>query len=117
MKIKINTTNQTCPADVLVIFMGGRKIGEGVLRGLQKGERQYSLSPKRDGHLVCKGMSRNFFLSLNIYKWDFGHLNSGLGCICEWWMDGGRIECGGKSFVDESWFPVADNYDVSVKHS
>lgn len=39
MKIKINATNQTCPADVLAIFMGGRKIGEGVLRGLQKGGR------------------------------------------------------------------------------
>jgi len=40
MKIKINATNQTCPADVLAIFMGGRKIGEGVLRGLQKGGRR-----------------------------------------------------------------------------
>lgn len=25
-----------------------------------------------------------------------------------WVVDGGRTECGGKSFVDESWFPVAD---------
>jgi len=40
MKIKINATNQTCPADVLAIFKGGRrKIGGGVLRGLQKGWR------------------------------------------------------------------------------
>jgi len=29
MKIKINATNQTCPADVLAIFMGGRKMGGG----------------------------------------------------------------------------------------
>jgi hypothetical protein len=29
MKIKINATNQTCPTDVLDIFMGGRKIGVG----------------------------------------------------------------------------------------
>jgi len=41
MKIKINATNQTCPADVLAIFMGGRKMGwgVGVLRGLQTGWR------------------------------------------------------------------------------
>jgi hypothetical protein len=38
MKIKINATNQTCPADVLAIFMGGRKIGEGLLRGFTTGE-------------------------------------------------------------------------------
>jgi hypothetical protein len=33
-----------------------------------------------------------------------------------WVVDGGRIECGGKSFVDEIWFPVADSSAVSVKH-
>jgi hypothetical protein len=27
MKIKINATNQTCPTDMLAIFMDGRKIG------------------------------------------------------------------------------------------
>jgi hypothetical protein len=32
-------------------------------------------------------------------------------------VDGGRIECGGESFVDEIWFPVADSFAVSVKHS
>jgi hypothetical protein len=39
MKIKINATNQTCPAEVLVIFMGGRKIVEGVgcVEGFTKG--------------------------------------------------------------------------------
>jgi hypothetical protein len=31
-------------------------------------------------------------------------------------VDGGRIECGGKSFVDESWLPVADSFAVSVNH-
>jgi len=31
-------------------------------------------------------------------------------------LDGGRIDCGGKSFVDESWFPVADSFAVSVNH-
>jgi hypothetical protein len=33
-----------------------------------------------------------------------------------WVVDGGRIECGGKSFVDESWFPVADSAAVSMYH-
>ena len=33
-----------------------------------------------------------------------------------WVVDGGRIECGGKSFVDESWFPVTDSFAVSVNH-
>jgi hypothetical protein len=37
MKIKINATNQTCPTDVMVIFMDGRKIGEDMLRGVAKG--------------------------------------------------------------------------------
>jgi len=30
-----------------------------------------------------------------------------------WVVDGGRIECGGKSFVDEIWFPVADSFVMS----
>jgi hypothetical protein len=34
-----------------------------------------------------------------------------------WVVDGGRIECGGKSFVDEIWSPIADSCAVSVKRS
>jgi hypothetical protein len=35
MKIKINATNQTCPTDVMAICVGGRKIGEDTLRGVE----------------------------------------------------------------------------------
>jgi hypothetical protein len=33
-----------------------------------------------------------------------------------WVVDSARIECGGKLFVGESWFPVADNFAGSINH-
>jgi hypothetical protein len=33
-----------------------------------------------------------------------------------WVVDGERIECGGKSFADESWFSVEDSFAMSVNN-